>query len=184
MTSSSQPNIYETYPPPDGAANSHAHANIPRNMYLATPNTDEPNRPPQVFSNVQYNYNVTYGSSAPTYQSALPATAAAANAYMNAYPNQAVQHTQNYPQNATYANFHSPGSPTSWRTWAGNMASNLEPGPEYINSASALMQLGGRGEENVGQSIQSDGDMQQANSLNGAMAQTWPFNVFNGGLAG
>lgn len=155
------------------------------NTYLAAPNTNEPTRPPQVFSNhAQYNYNVTYNTSAPTYQSALPATAAAANAYMNAYPDQAAQPTQNYPQNAPYANFHSPGSPTSWRTWAGNMASNLEPGPEYINSASALMQLGGRGEENSGQNIQSGVDMQRGNSLTGAAAQTWPFNTFNSGLAG
>ena len=64
------------------------------------------------------------------------------------------------------------------------MASNLEPGPEYINSASALMQLGGRGEGNAGQGIHAGVDMQQGNALNGATAQMWPFNVFNGGVAG
>ncbi len=64
------------------------------------------------------------------------------------------------------------------------MASNLEPGPEYINSASALMQLGGRGEENAAQSMHSGADMQHGNALNGATAQMWPFNTFNSGPAG
>ena len=63
------------------------------------------------------------------------------------------------------------------------MASNLEPGPDYINSASALMQLGGRGEENVAQSIQTAVDLQHGSALNGATAQ-WPFSVFNSRPAG
>lgn len=63
------------------------------------------------------------------------------------------------------------------------MASNLEPGPEYMSSASALMQLGGRGEENVAQSIQSGVDIQHANALDGATVQMWPFNTFNSGPA-
>ena len=63
------------------------------------------------------------------------------------------------------------------------MASNLEPGPEYMNSASALMQLGGRGEDHVAQSMHSSVDMQHGNSLSGATAQ-WPYSVFNSGLAG
>ncbi|CAD6571612.1 MAG: hypothetical protein ASARMPRED_004654 [Alectoria sarmentosa] len=184
-TTSSQSNVYEAYPTPNGVVNSHAHANTPRNMYLAGPNTNEPIRSPHAFSNhAQYSFNATYGSSPPTYPSPLPATAAAANAYMSAYPNQAAQHAQTFSQNATYANFHSPGSPSSWRTWAGNMASNLEPGPEYIDSASALMQLGGRGEESVEQSIHSGVDMQHGSALNGATAQMWPFNTFNSGPAG
>lgn len=64
------------------------------------------------------------------------------------------------------------------------MASNLEPAPEHINSASALMQLGGRGEENAAQTIHSGVDMQYGNTLNRATAQVWPFNTFNSGLAG
>ena len=64
------------------------------------------------------------------------------------------------------------------------MASNLEPGPEYINSASALMQLGGRGDESVAQNIHSGVDMQRGSALNGATAEMWPFNVFNSGPAG
>ena len=184
-TASGQPIVYETYPSPNGVVNSHPHTNTPRNMYRATPNTNEPIRPSQGFpSHVQYNYNAPYRSSPSTYPSTLPATAAAANAYMSAYPNQAAQHTQTFPQTATYTNFHSPGSPTSWRTWAGDMASNLEPGPEYINSASALMQLGGRGEENAGPSIHSGVDIQPGTALNGATAQIWPFNVFNSGSLG
>ena len=63
------------------------------------------------------------------------------------------------------------------------MASNLEPGPEYIDPASALMQLGGRGEENVAQSIHSAVEMQPGGALSGGAAQ-WPFSVFNSGLAG
>lgn len=182
---SSQPNVYETYSTPNGLVNSHTHANTPRNMYLAAPNNNEPIRTPQTFSShAQYNFNAAYGSSSPTYPSALPATAAAANAYMSAYPNQAAQHTRDFPHNPTYGNFHSPGSSDSWRDWAGVMASNLEPAPEHINSASALMQLGGRGEDNAAQTIHSGVDMQYGNTLNRATAQVWPFNTFNSGLAG
>lgn len=64
------------------------------------------------------------------------------------------------------------------------MASNLEPGPEYINSASALMQLGGRGEESAAQSIHSGIHIQHGNALDGATAQVWPLNTFNSGPAG
>ena len=175
-TGSNQPNVYETYPDPNGVANSHAHASNQRNVYLSPSHPNEAPSSPQVYSNqAQYDYNATFENSPPTYPSALPATAAAANAYMNAYPNPL---TQGLPPNPTYANFHSPGSPTSWRTWAGDMASNLEPGPDYIDPASALMQLGGRGEENVAQSIQTAVDLQHGSSMNGATAQ-WPFSVFN-----
>ena len=52
-----------------------------------------------------------------------------------------------------------------------------------MNSASALMQLGGRGEENVAQSIQTAVDLQHGSALNGATAQ-WPFSVFNSRPAG
>lgn len=184
-TPSGQPNVYETYTTPHGVVNSQTHANTLRNLYVAAPNATETIRPPQVFPNhAAYNYNTTYESSPSTYPSALPATAAAANAYMNAYPNQAAQHTQNLPHTNTYANFHSPGSPSSWRTWAGDMASNLEPGPEYINSASALMQLGGRGEGNAAPTIHSGVDMQHGNTLDEATAQMWPFSAFNSGAAG
>ena len=37
------------------------------------------------------------------------------------------------------------GIQAQWRHWAGSMASNLEP-QEYLNSANALMQLGGHGD--------------------------------------
>ena len=161
---------------------SHIHVNSQRNVYLAPHNLNETIHPPQVYPHhTQYGYNASFDNSPPAYSSALPATAAAATAYMSAYPDQTAQ---TYPHNPTYADFHRPGSPTSWRSWAGNMASNLEPGPEYINSASALMQLGGRGEGNAGQGIHAGVDMQQGNALNGATAQMWPFNVFNGGVAG
>ena len=179
---SSQPNVYETYPTPNGVVDSHVHANNQRNVYLSPPHPNEPPRSPQLYRNhTQYDYNVTFESSPTIYASALPATAAAANAYMSTYPSPAAP---SFPHNPTYGSFHSPGSPTSWRTWAGNMASNLEPGPEYINSASALMQLGGRGEENVAQSIHSGVDMQHGSALTEATAQIWPFNVFNSGSAG
>ena len=177
---SSQPNTYETYSSPNGITKYRVHANNQQQkVYHATPKLSDAPRSPQVFSSpAQYDYNVNFESSPPNYPAALPATAAAANAYMSAYPNQPAP---DYPHNNTYAN---PGSPTSWRTWAGNMTSNLEPGPEYMNSASALMQLGGRGEESAGQSLHSAVDMQQGNALNGATAQMWPFNIFNSGSAG
>ncbi len=37
------------------------------------------------------------------------------------------------------------GIQAQWRHWAGSMSSNLEP-QEYLNSANALMQLGGHGD--------------------------------------
>ena len=64
------------------------------------------------------------------------------------------------------------------------MASNLEPGPEYIDSASALMQLGGRGDESVAQNLHSSVDLQQGSALTGTTGQTWPYNVFNSGPVG
>lgn len=163
--------------------NSHAHDNKQPNVYLSPPIPTETPHSPQVYSNhAQYDYNATFESSPITYPSALPATAAAVNAYMSAYPNPTAQ---SFPQNPAYANYHSPGSPTSWRTWAGNMASNLEPGPEYINSASALMQLGGRGDESVAaQNLHSSVDLQQGSALTGTTGQMWPYNVFNSGPVG
>jgi hypothetical protein len=75
----------------------------------------------------------------------------------------------------TFNNYHSPGSPTSWRNWAGNMASNLEPGADYINSASALMQLGGRSEGQPPQEMQQQPGMQPVAGNGGQM---WPFMHF------
>lgn len=66
------------------------------------------------------------------------------------------------------------------------MASNLEPGvesgAEYMNSASALMQLGRRGEDNPGQSLQTEVGMDQVRVAAGVEtgAQMWPFITFNG----
>ena len=178
-TTSNQPSTYETYSSPNGVTKRRVHTNNQQQKgYLTTPKLNDPPRSPQVFPNpAQYDYNANFEGSPPTYPSALPATAAAANAYMSAYPNQAAP---GFPHNNTYTN---PGSPTSWRTWAGNITSNLEPGPEYMNSASALIQLGGRGEESAGQNLHSAVDMQQGNALNGATAQMWPFNIFNSGPA-
>ncbi|KAL8675188.1 MAG: hypothetical protein Q9168_000441 [Polycauliona sp. 1 TL-2023] len=58
------------------------------------------------------------------------------------YPN---PHTIPFPQQAQPQpnDLFPAGIQAQWRHWAGSMVSNLEPQQEYLNSANALMQLGG-----------------------------------------
>lgn len=180
-------NAYPPYPPPaDGISNPTHH------VYLPPPKPNVPSQPgPSYQSTTQYPYHQPYANNTSTYDSGsypstndLPATAAAASAYIHNYPPQPPPPTQPYlnPNAPNYNAYHAPGSPTSWRNWAGNMASTLEvrfespplpfpylilpnpplyqtkantniqpfcfkqPGADYMNSASALMQLGGRSE--------------------------------------
>ena len=60
------------------------------------------------------------------------------------------------------------------------MASSFEPGAEYMNSASALMQLGGRSEANGGQDLQTGASMEQVASIPRTTggAQMWPYLSF------
>ncbi|KAL6714100.1 hypothetical protein ACLMJK_008594 [Lecanora helva] len=180
-----------TYGQANGYNNYGAHVNHPANdeppgnSYLP-PNTDVPTRASEAYPDPQYNYQTPYPSGNATYVSpsyasndTLPATAAAANAFLHSYPPQPqpAPMNPNYPPNLpnnNYNQYHSPGSPTSWRTWAGNMASNLEPGAEYMSSASALMQLGGR----------SEGPVSQEFAVDSSTGQAWPLMLFDGAPTG
>ena len=170
-----QVNGYNSYAAPINTASSSSQAN---DSYL-------PNNPvaqvcvPAVYSDPQHTYHPPYTRNTSTYDSSsypsndgLPATAAAANAYLNGYPPQPAPLNPTFQPNIpnpNYNHYHSPGSPTSWRNWAGSMASNLEPGADYMNSASALLQLGGRSEGPVSQ------DFAVANST----GQGWPLMLFD-----
>ena len=58
------------------------------------------------------------------------------------------------------------------------MALNLEPGAEYMNSASALMQLGGRSEG------PGPGPGPIAFAVDGNTGQAWPLMLFDNGAGG
>ncbi len=98
------------------------------------------------------------------------ATAAAANAYL--YSNTPTTNDNSYAA----ANLYSTGSQSSWRQWAGNVASNLEP-QEYINSASALMQLGGRSDQGAIGHVPTANMPQTMNTT----GQPWPLMIFDTG---
>lgn len=107
-----------------------------------------------------------------TYSNTNPQqTAAAATAYLYS----------NAPPYPIYAGV---GSPSSWRHWAGNVASNMEP-QEYLSSASALMQLGRRGEAQSGTGPGvpvTDGIVGDA--VVGSVGQPWPLMIFDAGQGG
>lgn len=126
------------------------------------------------------------------------ATAAAATAYLYSQPSSTHSHNpqaNNNYQSATSANLYdTTGSQSSWRQWAGNIATTLEP-QEYINSASALMQLGGARNDQSGTGsggnvnvIPTTDVMAQgldARVLNGeAGGQPWPLMLFHAGQGG
>ncbi|KZF24441.1 hypothetical protein L228DRAFT_245371 [Xylona heveae TC161] len=81
------------------------------------------------------------------------------------------------------------GGSQSWRQWTGTMANNLEP-QEYLNSASALMQLGGR---DVGQAEggpnpapvadmtgnMGGGDVNANGGMGAGAGQPWPLMIFD-----
>jgi len=181
------PSGYETYATPPETSGSHNRA---CSSYLppdpAMPPPPPPPRPGAAYPDPQYAYPTPYTSNTSTYvppsyaaADALPATAAAATAYLSEYPTQTSQQNPHYPPSsntANYSTYHSPGSPTSWRNWAGTMATNLEPRAEYMHSASALMQLGGRSEGSVAPDLPAGGG-------DGSTGQMWPCMIFDSGTA-
>lgn len=108
-----------------------------------------------------------------TYSNTTPQqTAAAATAYL-------YSSAPSYPINAGV------GSPSSWRHWAGNLASNLEP-QEYLSSASALMQLGRRGEAQsvTGPGVPVTDGIVGGDAVVGSSGQPWPLMIFDAGHGG
>lgn len=179
-TSAYQINNYEAYNAPPKNGMTHSQAGPPQ----VPPAKNVPARAANQYPDPQYSYQGPYANNASTYVSPpytssaeLPATAQAANAYLNGYRPQPTPMNPNFHSslsNTNYTQYHSPGSPTSWRTWAGSMASNLEPGAEYMSSASALMQLGGR----------SEGSGSHDMPVDGTNGQMWPFMLFDSGTGG
>lgn len=117
------------------------------------------------------------------------ATAATTYLYSNPPPPSSVYQpiTSTYPSMPLY---NGTGGPTSWRHWAGNMASSLEP-QEYMSSANALMQLGGRSDQGASQGpgvpipttvpAQAIEPLQTSSGV--ATGQPWPLMIFDGGLS-
>ena len=181
---------YATYLRPGERPRSESRTNSTPSNYVSPNPSISMNTTSAYQNQPQYSYQTPYASDsssyAPSYTptAALPATAAAANAYLNSYPapSQPHQNFQPTTNNPEYSSYHSPGSPTSWRHWAGNMASNLEPGQDYISSASALMQLGGRGEEPGAHDLRANVDLQQQGvPVENGTDQIWPLMILDGG---
>ena len=180
-TTYDRPNGYESYV---ATGDNISDRNQPNNTHLSS-NTDVSACASSTYPDPRYPYQTPYATNTPAFTTTsytsndgLPATAAAADAYLNNYPSQSAALSSHYSSSLAttgngYAQYHSPGSPTSWRNWAGNMAHNLEPNTEYMTSASALIQLGGR----------TEGAAAQDFTVEGSAAQGWPFMIFDGGSA-
>ena len=131
--------------------------------------------PSSSFTNTQNAYAPTaYAGTEAASSASQQATAAAATAYLYANPSSS---TNTVYQAAMPANFGA-GPQLSWRNWAGSMAGNMPSNPspqEYINSASALMQLGSA--QSGANSIPAATSLQTGASLDSA--QGWPLMIFD-----
>ena len=120
-----------------------------------------------------------YTLSEPLSAGSQQATAAAASSYL--YSTMSPSANASYPPAAGMG--YNTGPVSSWREWAGHMAARAgnmpnHPEPqEYLNSATALMQLGGRNGQGGGTTMQDATDL--AGTGEGA-AQQWPLMVFDG----
>lgn len=120
-----------------------------------------------------------YPSGEPMSSGTQQATAAAANTYL--YTNLSPSAHPNYQPGVAMGYTEGPGP--SWRDWAGHMAvragnipNNPEP-QEDLDSATALMQLGGRNGQAGDMTMQAT---TQLNHVSEGLAQQWPMLVFDG----
>lgn len=125
---------------------------------------------PQTSTTASYPPNPTSFPQSPYPHSTQQATAAAATAYLYSNP-------PSFPLHA------GAGGSSSWHHWAGNMASSLEP-PEFLSSASALMQLGRRDEapNAAGPGVPVTQEMVGGDA--GSGRQPWPLMIFDAGPSG
>lgn len=125
---------------------------------------------PQTSTSASYPPNSTSFPQSPYPHSTQQATAAAATAYLYSNP-------PSFPLHA------GAGGSSSWHHWAGNMASSLEP-QEYLSSASALMQLGRRGEapNPAAPGVPATQGMEGGDA--GSEKQPWPLMIFDAGPSG
>ncbi len=176
------------------SANNNLDGSNTRNTYTSSNDPVMTNHPSDSYNTHQYSYPEPTSSGLAPYvsnpnsfdTSAYPAsvltsasqqhttpqqaTAAAANAFL--YSNNPATNDNNYAA----ANLYGTGSQSSWRQWAGNVASNLEP-QEYISSASALMQLGGRSDQGANGNVPAANLPQTMNNV----GQPWPLMIFDAG---
>ncbi len=169
--------------PDDPSINGHAIAPYPAATQYSYPEPSTTNLSTYPSNRPAFNPNPYPAVAAEALSSAPQTTpqqaaAAAANAFMysNAHPNPTY-----IPTNNVF------GGSQSWRQWTGTVAGNLEP-QEYLNSASALMQLGGR-DQNAGGAPVADmtgGGMSSAdaNAMSGGSGQPWPLMIFDIGQGG
>lgn len=138
--------------------------------------------PSSSFTSTQNAYAPTayVGTEAASSVSQQATAAAAATAYLYSDPSSS---TNAVYQAAMPANFGA-GPQMSWRTWADSMAGSMPgnaPPQKYINSASALMQLG-----NAQVGVIQDGanNIPAATTLqvgaSSGTAQPWPLMIFDG----
>ena len=168
--------------PDDPSINGHVTAPYPTATQYSYPEPSTSNLSTYPSNHPAFNSNPYPAVAAEALSSAPQSTpqqaaAAAANAFMYS----------NAQANPTYITGNGPyGGSQSWRQWTGTVAGHLEP-QEYLNSASALMQLGGR-DQNAGGAPVADmtgGGMSNvdANAMT-ASAQPWPLMIFDIGQGG
>ena len=124
-----------------------------------------------------------YTPSEPLSSGSQQATAAAANSYL--YSNAPPSANPHYQPGVAIG--YTAGPVSSWREWAGHMAAQAgsmpsHPEPqEYLSSATALMQLGGRNGQG------GDANPQAATDVTGmsdGATQQWPLMIFDGSQPG
>ena len=203
------PSSYSSYPDPSNGTNGHLADNLRNNNYMAPDDPSMTGHASHPYPAApQYSYPEPNATTLSSYQTS-PATfdsnpypAVAAEALSSA------QHPQTTPQQAAavaanaflYSNAPQHQSPAyanggshQWRQWAGTMAGNQVEPQEYLNSASALMQLGGRNDQSAGANGAPVADMTgaqlaaaaaDANAMSGGAGQPWPLMIFDIGQGG
>ena len=141
---------------------------VPASNVNVHPNPNPYSHPPQQPYESQYTGN--------------PATAAAANAFMSNYqqPQQVISSYTSNPGFAATTTYHSFGSPSAWRQFAGDITSHIDPDTNYLASASALTQLG-RSEGSSQQPMPLGVDLRQGSNMNGEPQHSWPFLLYDNG---
>ena len=193
-----QPGTYPPYESSNGnlGSGTQPHMNSQAAAFVQAPSVTTHTTSVTYQNPSQYSYQAQYNSNPTTYEqqpyaqpNTLPATAAAANAYMGSYqqPQEASPAYTSNPAFAATSTYHSPGSPSSWRQFAGDITSNIDPGTDYISSASALIQLGRsegpsqQQQQQQQQQMSMGMDLQQESNINGGSQQSWPFLLFGSG---
>lgn len=169
--------------PDDPSMNGHASAPYPTATHYSYPEPSAANIPSYPSNQSAFDpnpYPTVTGEDLSSAPQSTPqqAAAAAANAFMYSNAN---------PNPSYLASNNSFGGSQSWRQWTGTVAGHLEP-QEYLNSASALMQLGGRDQNSAGAPVadMTGGNLNNTDTgaMSGGSAQPWPLMIFDIGQGG